>query len=304
MDSFPFFQYASTLGIHTSLLFFTILFLPRTSLLYYTSPSLFPFAQPLTSLDKPQPPFLEPLTASPVLTLSWICLGTAVLVVWWSWWVRRWVYDERQRGSEKSDFETRTEQIEWQNRRLSELGSAALATLLVSFVYHFVVILFGAPLLSSHHLHTYLLSLQLSLLTVLPSAYVLGTPPLNVFSRRDAESLRLRLTWTRLFAELSPRNAIERAMVYPVIGTMVGCWCGCIPIALDWDRPWQAWPLTPSYGSVLGYVLGSLYALVVSSVLSLASHDDARSGSVSSDTVKRPLVPGKSAPKKTKLKAV
>ena len=32
---------------------------------------------------------------------------------------------------------------------------------------------------------------------------------------------------------------IERAMVYPAIGTVVGCWLGVIPIALDWDRPWQ-----------------------------------------------------------------
>jgi len=28
-------------------------------------------------------------------------------------------------------------------------------------------------------------------------------------------------------------------MVYPAIGTVIGCWLGVIPIALDWDRPWQ-----------------------------------------------------------------
>jgi hypothetical protein len=119
MDSFSFYHYASTLSIHTLLLIFIILFLPRTSLLYYESPSLFPFTQRSSSLDRPQPPFLEPLTASPVLTLGWICLGIAVLILWWSRWVRRWAYDERHKGSEQSDFEARTEWTVWQNRGLS-----------------------------------------------------------------------------------------------------------------------------------------------------------------------------------------
>lgn len=39
--------------------------------------------------------------------------------------------------------------------------------------------------------------------------------------------------------EQSPRNGVERALVFPAIGTVVGCWLGIIPIALDWDRPWQ-----------------------------------------------------------------
>ena len=32
---------------------------------------------------------------------------------------------------------------------------------------------------------------------------------------------------------------MERALVYPAIGTLFGCWLGIVPIALDWDRPWQ-----------------------------------------------------------------
>ena len=43
----------------------------------------------------------------------------------------------------------------------------------------------------------------------------------------------------------SPRNPVERALVYPVIGTALGCWSGAFPIALDWDRPWQVGPATP-----------------------------------------------------------
>jgi len=63
---------------------------------------------------------------------------------------------------------------------------------------------------------------------------------------------------------------IDRALVYPAIGTVVGSWLGCIPIALDWDRPWQSWPLTPAFGGVFGFVLSSLSALTVNAINSLA----------------------------------
>lgn len=106
---------------------------------------------------------------------------------------------------------------------------------------------------SSHILETYLLSLLLATLTVYAPAYALGVPTLQ----SDTESLVRRLTWVRLFAELQcvaaslshvpvahffrcrPRNQIERALVYPAIGTVLGCWAGVIPVGLDWDRPWQ-----------------------------------------------------------------
>jgi hypothetical protein len=111
---FPFFQYCSTLGVYCSLLFFTVFFLPRTSLLWFESASQFPFAQVASSLDRPQSRFLEPLTASPTLTLGWICLGIALLVIWWTKWIRSWVYDEHRYGSQQSQFEAKTAQVEWQ----------------------------------------------------------------------------------------------------------------------------------------------------------------------------------------------
>lgn len=37
----------------------------------------------------------------------------------------------------------------------------------------------------------------------------------------------------------SPNNVVERILVYQAIGTLFGSWVGIIPIALDWDRPWQ-----------------------------------------------------------------
>ena len=46
---------------------------------------------------------------------------------------------------------------------------------------------------------TFLLAVLLSLLTMYPTAYTLGVPSLS----RETPALVLRLTWVRLFAELS-----------------------------------------------------------------------------------------------------
>lgn len=54
--------------------------------------------------------------------------------------------------------------------------------------------------------------------------------------------------------------------MYPAIGAVCGAWAGAYPIALDWDRPWQAWPLTPAFGAILGYILGSFNAIFVGAV--------------------------------------
>ena len=98
---------------------------------------------------------------------------------------------------------------------------------------------------------TYLLALLISMMTVYSPAYTIGVPD---WGSSSTSAIR-RWTWVRLFAEFacvldhmflfrllnsnSPRNGVERALLFPAIGTVAGCWLGIIPIALDWDRPWQ-----------------------------------------------------------------
>eukprot|EP00127_Corallochytrium_limacisporum_P005258 Clim_evm75s201 gene=Clim_evmTU75s201 len=48
-----------------------------------------------------------------------------------------------------------------------------------------------------------------------------------------------------------------------ILGAAAGAWLGAVPIPLDWDRPWQAWPITNSVGCVLGSGLGGLLAVVL-----------------------------------------
>jgi len=132
---------------------------------------------------------------------------------------------------------------------------------MASFALHVVLVL-----ICSHAFQTYLLAILISLLVVFAPAYTLGPPTFG----NDTKSIITRMAWARLFAECLIRTPIERAMVYPAIGTVVGGWLGVIPIALDWDRPWQAWPLTPAFGAIFGYIVASICALTTSATESLA----------------------------------
>jgi len=247
---FPFARYISIVGVHTSLLTFTALFLPHASQHLPTSSSS---------------PFLQGLTSNPTLTLAWICAGAIPLQGWWAGWVRKWSIEFSIEGTE---MEKKMERKERDKDKFAKLRNSWLVTIGVSLAVHSIIVLFGAPLLS-HHLQTYLLAFLISLLTVFTPAYVLGLPSFE----SDSRSLVTRLTWTRLFAELSPRTTVERAVVYPVVGAALGSWSGAVPIALDWDRPWQAWPLTPTFGAISGYIVGSLSAVFVNAVQTLAAED-------------------------------
>ncbi|KAI0634329.1 GPI biosynthesis protein family Pig-F-domain-containing protein [Trametes polyzona] len=272
MDAFfPFARYTSIVGVHTSLLAFSTLLLPTTP-----TALLSKGLSALTAGDRPRRDVVDVLTENPARTVAWICGGTLILQGWWASWMKTWAQESRtqasgQGGGQSASAEATQRKLERKERgsqRVPELGKAAAMTLAASAAFHVIVVLFGAPLVR-HLLHTYLMSLLLAILTVFPPAYTLGLPALG----SDSPSIVSWFTWVRLFAELSPRTPIERALVYPAVGALMGCWAGAIPIGLDWERPWQAWPLTPVFGAVGGYIVGSLVALVTSATLAIAQVD-------------------------------
>ena len=65
------------------------------------------------------------------------------------------------------------------------------------------------------------------------------TLDLGAFICRILVRIFLVLSCSRLIKPCRPRNSAERALVYPFLGVFLGAWAGIIPIALDWDRPWQ-----------------------------------------------------------------
>lgn len=81
---FPFARYTSIVGVHTSLLAFTSLFLPRTSLTTLLRTSV------PQNVDQAPKDVLAALTENPLRTVVWICVGTSVLQVWWATWLQRW----------------------------------------------------------------------------------------------------------------------------------------------------------------------------------------------------------------------
>ncbi|KAJ3523288.1 hypothetical protein NMY22_g11507 [Coprinellus aureogranulatus] len=249
--------YISMVGVHTTLLAYAGLFLPRTAVLQqlaqYEAEGVV-----VSSQDRPQPEFFNALTQSPTITLAALCAGALILQTWWSSWLRGcWI----DLSTHRSDEDKLKEKYLPTGKRAERLAQTYGVVVLASIILHLILILFGAPI-TELVMKTYLLALFISILTTLPAVYVLGVPTwLN-----DPASFVKRWTWVRLFAELSPRNAVERALVYPWVGVMLGSWSGVIPIALDWDRPWQAWPLTPAYGALLGYILSSITAVTVEAI--------------------------------------
>jgi len=122
---------------------------------------------------------------------------------------------------------------------------------LISFFFgtvcwHFIAILFGAPIINDFQ-RTLLWSSVMSTFTWVPSCW------LAQFSLDSLEKFLL-FSW--------PQNRKELLWYYPAVSSILGAWLGAFVIPLDWDRPWQVWPLSCTYGSVLGYILGILVSLV------------------------------------------
>jgi len=58
--------------------------------------------------------------------------------------------------------------------------------------------------------------------------------------------------WLEIAGAMLPFDEVWGATV----GTLLGAWLGAVPIPLDWDRDWQAWPVTIVTGAWIGAVVG------------------------------------------------
>jgi len=88
---FPYFQYVSVVGVHSTLVGFVALYLPQSIRLLGPLPA--------RETDRPQSEFMEALTARPTLTAGWICAGLCVLQLWWGGWVRKWYFEHNTSSS-------------------------------------------------------------------------------------------------------------------------------------------------------------------------------------------------------------
>ncbi|KAL3528996.1 hypothetical protein ACH5RR_008318 [Cinchona calisaya] len=98
----------------------------------------------------------------------------------------------------------------------------------------------GAPMIQDFR-RTLHWSLLMSVLTCVPAGSVFGS------SWAD---------WHRIFAHAKPSGPLEYMICLPAHGAVIGAWFGAWPMPLDWERPWQEWPICVCYGAMAGYFMG------------------------------------------------
>ncbi|CAG8763510.1 7036_t:CDS:2, partial [Cetraspora pellucida] len=118
-------------------------------------------------------------------------------------------------------------------------------TLFGAFMFHLIAVVFGAPVIDDVQ-NTWLFALYISLLAIYP--------PACAFKNQGP-------IWARVFSDGSPESIPEKLIYYTTVATVVGAWLGAIVIPLDWDRPWQVWPIPCVIGGFVGHGIGSIIAL-------------------------------------------
>lgn len=130
--------------------------------------------------------------------------------------------------------------------KINRLFRSCLYFLLSCLFFHTVVVLYGAPLLE-FALETFSLAVLLSTLTTLRCLCMLGP---NVQA------------WIRVFSRDGAMSVWDTSLQITTGCSLVGAWLGAFPIPLDWDRPWQVWPVSCTLGATTGFLTGLLAAPV------------------------------------------
>ncbi|GMG18906.1 unnamed protein product [Ambrosiozyma monospora] len=107
-----------------------------------------------------------------------------------------------------------------------------------------ILVLFGAPISPEYNIKNLYLSAHISLLTLFPFL---------VYYRA-----KLLKDFKLLFSAMNQLNQ----MTIITFGGLCGCWFGVLPIPLDWDRDWQAWPITLLVGTYIGAFVGGVVGYV------------------------------------------
>lgn len=132
------------------------------------------------------------------------------------------------------------------------LAGSAVVCLVMSVPIFVMVILFGAPL-SNHITETYLLSIHLTFLVFYP---------LLVYFKMDTAKFSSLFDYDHIYRAIFTNQILSSSFF-----TIIGTWFGVFPIPLDWDRPWQQWPITLLTGAYVGSFLGGILSIVVTAVL-------------------------------------
>ncbi|KMT14072.1 hypothetical protein BVRB_4g078980 isoform A [Beta vulgaris subsp. vulgaris] len=131
---------------------------------------------------------------------------------------------------------------------LRAAGRGLLGLFAGAFVFALGAISLGAPVGSKYMLSTINWSLLMSSFAFSPAAAVFGASWVD---------------WQRIFAKIRPTGSIDYMVCLPALGSVIGAWFGAWPMPLDWERPWQEWPICVTYGALVGYAIGMVTSLVL-----------------------------------------
>ncbi|XP_045187065.2 phosphatidylinositol-glycan biosynthesis class F protein-like [Mercenaria mercenaria] len=129
---------------------------------------------------------------------------------------------------------------------IKDLLRCVLVFALSVVFFYIVAVLFGAAF-TSQTAETFHFAMMLS-------STVMG--PLLIHLETNAD------TWSRVLLFQSPELGTETTVFVSSITSLIGAWLGAFPIPLDWDRPWQAWPITCVVGTLTGHCVGIILASI------------------------------------------
>ncbi|KAF8262313.1 GPI biosynthesis protein family Pig-F-domain-containing protein [Lactarius quietus] len=143
--------------------------------------------------------------------------------------LRRWIHD----GTLGSRSIHSHPQGDTHKRR--DTWNACVFIAYTALALHAVIVLLGAFV--HYVLHTVSPSPAYTL-------YTLGPPRLGLLllSASASSAIAQNDLWIRIFGHRNTRKSAELCLLYPTYGAYLGACFGVIPIDLDWDRPWQAYP--------------------------------------------------------------
>lgn len=138
--------------------------------------------------------------------------------------------------------------------KASELMKSFGFLICAAFAFFVGIILFGAPILDKHE-ETLNLAVLLTLLTTFPLVTYAGVE----------EALQLLLG-----VKNYSKGTVIEMFVNNAILTVCGGWIGAVVIPLDWNTPWQEWPIPCYLGVIGGYLLSNILTIIKAIAFSAA----------------------------------
>ncbi|EFA80925.1 phosphatidylinositol glycan [Heterostelium album PN500] len=133
-----------------------------------------------------------------------------------------------------------------------KIHRSLMGLLVGTILFYMISIFYGAPITRSFF-RTVAFSQLLSSMTAVPTTILLGCHP---------------QAWKDTFFSPMHNSIYETCCTIIVVFSLVGAWVGGFVIPLDWDRPWQAWPISCTYGAIIGHCI----SLIICSIFTLKSN--------------------------------